>query len=275
MKCIDFDRQFERYLNEWVKKNAKKYKGNTDAMEAMMPDVYMEFLERPAPWLDGAKPKEYFLRFEDAKELVGLLVSYIQTRVPVPDLLLERIAQLGEGAQDALLALVGAQDVPEEAEMSAISLLREMECARPMQAYIDYIAALEGPDDKGDLCADSLLSMGERAVEPILTALDAAKEAGRNIFADILSNYPGDERIYQLLMERFEHAPSDRALFASYLAKLGDERAIPALERAARERDVNYLDFVEIANAIEALGGDRPADREFSGDPYYESLKLV
>ena len=64
-----------------------------------------------------------------------------------------------------------------------------------------------------------------------------------------------------------------KALFASYLAKLGDERALPALNEAAMARDINYLDFVEISSAIEALGGDRPAEREFSGDPYYESLK--
>ena len=45
--------------------------------------------------------------------------------------------------------------------------------------------------------------------------------------------------------------------------------------QAAASPDINYLDFVEISSAIEALGGDRPAEREFAGDPYYESLKRV
>ncbi|MFR5795784.1 MAG: hypothetical protein ACLUI3_09750 [Christensenellales bacterium] len=31
--------------------------------------------------------------------------------------------------------------------------------------------------------------------------------------------------------------------------------------------DINYLDYVEVVNAIEALGGERPPEREFSGDP--------
>ena len=33
MKCIDFDKQFERYTKEWVKRNAAKYKNNMDVIE--------------------------------------------------------------------------------------------------------------------------------------------------------------------------------------------------------------------------------------------------
>jgi len=39
--------------------------------------------------------------------------------------------------------------------------------------------------------------------------------------------------------------------------------------------DISYLDYIEIVNAIEALGGEVSADREFNGDPYYESLKKM
>ena len=275
MECINFDKEFERYLAMWVKRNSKKYKDNMDVLEGMMPDVYMEFLSRPAAWLGGIAPQAYFGQFSDAKELVALMVEHIATGVPVPDLLLERIAELGDAAQEALFALVGAPDVAEEAEMTAISLLREMESPLPMRTYINFIASLEDQCEKGDLCAEALESMGETVVEPILEALPGATQAGRDVFADILSNFPGDERIFELLMERFQNVRDRRALFASYLAKLGDERALPALERAAQERDVGYLDYVEIVNAIEALGGERPPEREFAGDPHYESLKLV
>ncbi len=273
MDCIDFDKAFERYMTAWVRENGEKYKNNMDVIEGMMPDVYMEFLARPADWLDGVAPQDYFARYADAGELIELLGAYIDQKVPVPDLLLERIAELGEDAEAALLPLVKGSGVPEEMEMTAISLLRELESAAPMRAYIDFIAAMEDPDERGDLRAEALLSMGEDAVAPILEALPAAKAAGRDVFADILSNYPGDERIFRLLMERFAQAADKRALFASYLAKLGDPRALDALNDAARDPEINYLDYVEIANAIEALGGDRPPEREFSGDPYYESLK--
>lgn len=275
MKCINFDRAFERYMAEWIKENSEKYKDDMDVIEDMMPDVYLEFLKKPADFLDGIAPQDYFEQFDNADVLVNWLCDYIAQGVPVPDLLLERVKALGDPAEKSLLALVARDDLPEETQMTAISLLREMESKAPMQRYIDYIASLEEPSDKGDLCAEALMSMGESVVEPILAALSGAGQTGRDIFADVLSNYPGDERIYELMIERFVTRDERRALFASYLAKLGDERAIPMLKEAAQSPDINYLDYVEVVNAIEALGGERPPEREFSGDPYYESLRQV
>lgn len=278
MNCIDFDRQFQRYTAEWVRKNGDKYKNNMDVIEDMMPGVYEEFLNKPAAWLDGAAPGAYFGQFNDAGELVAWLCEYMEKGVPVPDVLLERITELGGAAEDALLALLEREDATDEMRMTAVSLLGEMESERPMRRYISWIAALEPDDGRADLCdlcAEMLTSMGEAVVEPILDALPGATQAARDVFADILSNYPGDERIYELLMERFAHEQERRALFASYLAKLGDPRALPALIEAAADQEINYLDFVEISSAIDALGGERPAEREFAGDPYYESLKRV
>lgn len=275
MKCINFDRAFERYMAEWIKKNSEKYKDDMDVIEDMMPDVYLEFLKKPADFLDGVAPQDYFEQFDNADMLVNWLCDYIAQGVPVPDLLLERVTALGNPAEKSLLALVARDDLPEETQMTAIFLLREMESKAPMQRYIDYIASLEEPSDKGDLCAEALMSMGESVVEPILATLSGAGQTGRDIFADVLSNYPGDERIYELMIERFVTRDERRALFASYLAKLGDERAIPMLKEAAQSPDINYLDYVEVVNAIEALGGERPPEREFSGDPYYESLRQV
>lgn len=275
MKCINFDRAFERYMAEWIKENSEKYKDDMDVIEDMMPDVYLEFLKKPADFLDGVAPQDYFEQFDNADMLVNWLCDYIAQGVPVPDLLPERVTALGNPAEKSLLALVARDDLPEETQMMAISLLREMESKAPMQRYIDYIASLEEPSDKGDLCAEALMSMGESVVEPILATLSGAGQTGRDIFADVLSNYPGDERIYELMIERFVTRDERRALFASYLAKLGDERAIPMLKEAAQSPDINYLDYVEVVNAIEALGGERPPEREFSGDPYYESLRQV
>ena len=275
MNCINFDQKFEQYMGVWMKNNAAKYKNNMDIIEGMMPDVYMEFLAKPATWLGGKAPQDYFGQYDDAAQLVDWLCEYERTGVPVPDLLLDRIGELGDAAEAPLLALLDNDATPDAAVMTAISLLREIESTAPMQRYIERIAALESPDERADMYAESLQSMGEAVVAPILAALPAAGETGRDIFADILSNFPGEEESFRLLMECFERCDDRRALFASYLAKYGDDRALPALRRAAEDPQVNYLDFVEISSAIEALGGERPAEREFAGDPYYESLKHV
>ncbi|MFR8977054.1 MAG: hypothetical protein ACLVJB_04195 [Christensenellales bacterium] len=46
------------------------------------------------------------------------------------------------------------------------------------------------------------------------------------------------------------------------------------LKEAAQSPDINYLDYVEVVNAIEEWAAN-VAEREFSGDPYYESLRRV
>ena len=275
MKCIDFDKQFERYTRNWMEKNAEKYKNNMDVIEAMMPDVYMEFMEKEAVWLDGLSPIAYFAQYDDAQMLVNWMCEYYAQGVPVPDLLLERITELGDAAESALCALPFSSTVPHEAALTAISLLRELESTILAGEYVAFIASLKESDEKGDMCAESLEAMGAMVVEPMLQALEAATQTGRDIFADILSNYPGDDRIFDLLIERFMHCDDRRALFASYLAKFGDDRALPVLMDAAQDDSVNYLDYVEIVSAIDALGGERPPEREFTGDPYYESLKRV
>jgi len=125
------------------------------------------------------------------------------------------------------------------------------------------------------MAAEALRDMGSAVVPGILAALPAATEAAETIFLDVLCNFPGDERIYALALRKFIAAADNRALYASYLGKLGDARAIPALLAAAESTDTNYLDFIEICNAVEELGGDAPPERDFSGDPYFESLKRV
>ena len=71
MNCINFDQKFEQYMGVWMKNNAEKYKNNMDVIEGMMPDVYMEFLAKPATWLGGKAPQDYFGQFDDAAELVS------------------------------------------------------------------------------------------------------------------------------------------------------------------------------------------------------------
>ena len=159
-------------MGAWVKENSEKYKDNMDVIENMMPDVYMEFLQKPADFLDGTAPQDYFEQFDDAGMLVDWLCQYIHEGVPVPDLLLDRITELGAAAEKSLMELLEREDTPEEAQMTVISLLREMESKEPMSMYIDWIAELEEPSDRGDLCAEALLSMGCEVVEaPCLARL--------------------------------------------------------------------------------------------------------
>ncbi|MEG0767722.1 MAG: hypothetical protein RR482_08395, partial [Clostridia bacterium] len=185
------------------------------------------------------------------------------------------IVQLETAAESVLLSHLEAAATPYEARLTIVSMLRELCSHAPMAQYIRWIAKRDVHDELADMTAESLVNMGRCVVSQVLSAVETANEAGEETFLDILCNFPGDDRIFSLAMRLFEKHTARRALFASYLGKLGDVRAIPALEQAARVEDINYLDYIELRNAIEELGGELPAEREFIGDQYYESLRRM
>ena len=271
--CINFDEHFSTHLTAWIDKNAAKYKNNMDRMEEKMPEVYMRWSNAPAGWLGGIAPALYFAQFADADHLVRWMCAYHAQKIPVPDLLLERITTLGDPAAERLNTLLTDPGAPYEAVLTAISLLREMGSALPMALYVSTVASCAKATEQTDMAIESLREMGAEAARAILEALPLATDAAETVFLDVLCDYPLDERVYELAMRKFASRGDNTALYASYLCKLGDPRAIPALIEAADSDSINYLDFVEIANAIESLGGDAPPMRDFTGDPYYESLK--
>ena len=269
-KCIDFDSRFADFTSRWMKEHGKEYR-NFDAMEADMPRVYMTFLNTPARWLDGVTPGAYFTQFEDPKDLVDWMVDYVRKGVPLPDLLLDQIQAVGKPCEKRLVTLLKDESAPEEARMTAIGLLREMESTQPKMLYIDWQMNRPDRDDLCDNALDSLKSMGACVVQPLLEALPRANAAGQEAMLDVLADYPGNEQVFQLALRLFRENRQRRALFASYLGKLGDDRALPALIEAAEDEKTGYIDFIELRNAIEMLGGVAP-DREFDNDPDYEAL---
>ena len=140
---------------------------------------------------------------------------------------------------------------------------------------MEIVSRREKDDELADAAADLLRAVGRPAVDRLLAALDGASDEATETFLELLCNFPGLERVYEETERRFLADPGRRALYASFLAKLGDPRAIEPLTRAAALSELNYLDYIEIRNAIEELGGEAPAEREFAGDPYYESLKRL
>ena len=272
MKCINFDERFADYTSQWMKAHGKEYK-NYQAMEADMPRIYMNFLNTPASWLEGITPGAYFTQFEDAKVLVDWLNEYCTKGIPVPDLLLDQIQQVGKPCEKRLVALLKDEEAGEEAKMTAVGLLREMESTAPKMLYIQWQLDRAPKDELRDNALESLAAMGKEALPQMLQELPHANEAGKEALLDVLSNFPGNEQVFQLAMRLFRENPERRALFAGYLGKLGDERALEPLMQAAQDDRVRYLDYIELRNAIEELGGVAP-EREFDDDdPDYAALQ--
>ena len=271
MECIDFDARFTEVLNDWIEKNRKRYKRPED-MEDDVPDVYLRFLNEPADWLGGATPGAYFDQWSDAKELCALLRKYVETGVPVPDPLLDRLNDIGD--ESALLELARDKQAPCAARMHAIDLLRQLESELPMVDYLRWQVERDDEDDILDSALESLREMGEKVVKPAKIAFTAATEEGKEALLDVLCDYPGDEDVFRFALEQFKTTTEKRALYASCLAKLDDDHALEALLDVAESDDVSYIDFIEIRSAIERLGAEAPV-RDFSNDPTYIAVRRL
>ncbi len=271
MPVINFDEHFADYMSAWMKEHRNRYK-NYDEMEADMPRIYMAFLNTRAPWLGSVTPGSYFTQFEDPKVLVDWLEEYCEEGVPVPELLMEQITTVGRPCEKRLLELLKNDDARDEARMTAIGLLREMGSELPKMLYITWQLDRAEKDEMKDNALESLVEMGSQVVQPILQNIRAANLAGQEALLEVLSHFPGTPGVTKLAMKLFEERKDRRAVLAGYLAKLGDDQALPLLMKAAEEPGLRYLTFIEIRNAIEELGGVCP-EREFDEDPEYEALR--
>ncbi len=273
MPIINFDEHFAEYTSLWLKEHQHQYR-NYDEMEEDMPRIYMAFLNERAKWLGSVTPGSYFTQFEDPKVLVDWLNQYCDEGVPVPDLLLEQITTVGRPCEKRLLELLKSSEATEEARMTAITLLQEMNSDLPKMLYIQMQLKRQEKDELCDHALEALKEMGECVIQPILQNLKQATPAGEEALLDVLADYPGNEQTYQLAIRLFRERPDRRALLAGYLAKLGDPRALDDLIIAAGEDHLKYLTFIELRNAIEELGGVCP-EREFDDDPEYEALRKM
>lgn len=270
MTMENFDARFSAYMTDWARKNAKSFR-NADEMEAALPDLYTRWLNAPADWLGGETPGLYFAKYDDPELLIRWLGDYLQAGIPIPDPLTERIAELGERACAPLEALLRS-DEGGERQMLAISLLSEIDAAPPVEAYLRLIRAHRGEGEIAIRAAEALRTAGARALSACLEAMEGAEVSVRVCLMDMLADFPGEEKIREYARTLLREGASP-ALMAAYIARLGDMEALPELYAAAKDPQMDYLTFVEVAGAIEALGGDPPEEREFSGDPAYESLR--
>ena len=271
MELLDFDAHFNDALTDWVEKNAKRFKRPED-MEDAAPDFYLQWLETPADWLDGKAPGAYFSQYTDGAALVALLTDYARSETPVPEPLLDRLAELGDEA--ALLALVRDANAPCEARMHGVELLRQLDSRAPMVDYIRWQVERDADDDLLENALESLRCMGVAVRRPVKIAFTAADTAGKEALLDVLADFPADDDVFAFALSQFQTQPEKRALYAGYLGKLDDDRALAPLMDVAEEPNISYIDFIEIRNAIERLGGEAPI-RTFDDDPTYKAVKRM
>ena len=261
MKLIDFDEKFNKKVAEMLEKHAGEH--TEEEWEDAIAKAYEKFGDTYMGAI-GMTPRQYFEKMTDSG-LVETLKEYILQDVPVPDILCGELEK--RGASEPLLALLHETD--EELVHYALNLIGSDPRALPR--YAEMLSEEEYDEHIKDALADLLKESADEAKERILPLV---KTESKPYAMEILSRCKQkDDRVFEALLSAFRTGEEEEVpLYAGYLAAYGDERALPALQEHIAREDIDFVTFQELKFAIEALGGEYTAQRDFSEDESYKKI---
>ena len=264
---IDFDREYMKFA-------AVRLQGKTEfkdnELEELLNAAMREWLASPLEVLGGKTPDGYFAEMQP-EELTEIMAAYRASKMDVPEPLYRCIA--GEKACAAYLKdMIEDDGANEAARATALRLVCDMEADETDAICVN---ALAYGGEISEIAADRLKAAGYHIVEMLESIYEAAGSDVKAIVLDVLSNYPGIDSTADKMIERLYNDRDRRAYYAILAGKLGDERLLEPLVRLSQLTDMEYYDYKEIINAIDALGGDPGDVREFYGDPDFEALRIA
>ncbi len=266
IKIIDVDQLFDKYISDYVYGNIGKVK--PEEIENNIPKLYLEFGDVKLKELDGKSPNEYYKSFT-CEELLDCLKAHLEKDVPVSDFLCEALTD-EQNEKDLVKALDGEND--EEYILYLMNILGELSSKLVKKRYLEFIL-WDYLEPIKELATEQLKVMAEDVKEDVLGAFTEADEIVKGYFTEILAECKGDERVFDILVAEFAKHQDNVPLYAGYLAKYGDERALPFLLASIEREKISYADFEELRFAIEALGGKYDKERDFSADKTYRRIK--
>lgn len=265
VKIIDIDELFDRYISDYVYSNIGKVK--PEEIENRIPVLYKEFGNKPLDELDGKTPETYYRAFK-TEELLDALKTHVIKGVAVSDFLCEAI---------------------EDGDINAVVSELEKDNAEEYALYLMNFIDVSGKDVAGDRLLDFILwdysvPIRELATEildkhpnsvkdRIVSSYSGVSDEKKACLAEILSRAEKSEEVFNLLIDAFNESGKSVGLYAGYLGKYGDERALPYLEKAAENEKIDYADFEEIRFNVELLGGELKVKRDFKTDKTRKKLQ--
>lgn len=266
-KIIDLDKLFDSYISSYVYKNIGKVK--PEEIEDNMPVLYEKFGDEKLKELDGKTPNTYYRDFS-AKELLELLKEHVEKSVSVSDFLYEAIVANKEIT--GLVVKTLSEDESEEFTAYCMNILSDTGAKIPCDRYLEF-ALYDYPDSIGELATESLCKCADSVKEQILENFKDAPEDKKARLTEILSNCKKDDRVFDTLIAEFVKHQDNYPLYASYLVRFGDDRALAFLKTAIESENISYADFEELRFSIEALGGEYDKKRDFTKDKFYKKIK--
>lgn len=267
IELVNLDNLFDKYIEKYVLENVGKLK--PEEIENKIPVLYEEFGNVPQKDLDGRTPNEFYRGFSPA-DLLTCLREHIEKDVPVSDFLIEAITADKDSVTAVKSMLMEEHD--EQFTAYLMNILSDLKAEIPAERYMEFVL-YDYPENIGELATEALAENADKVKDMVLKSFDLAAEDKKDRLSEILASVKEkSDDVFDKLVYEFVKNKKKIPLYANYLAKYGDERAIPFLKTAI-EGKVNYQEFEELKFAIECLGGEYTEKRDFTEDAIYKKVK--
>lgn len=270
MKLFDFDRSFYAYCADWLKAHPGK---SEDEAEEAFGELRGEWEHLPVRELNGCSPADYFGTFRDPEALLEQMEEYDRQGMALPEYLTERVAQLGAGAVPSLVKRISDESLSQTVRCACFTLLTEADPAGCAELAAQIVKNAAEGDELSDAAANYLSEDFGRLTDTLMDAYTRAPDHARRLILDIASSYGPNESVEEAVLERMRTHAEDRVFCAALLGRSGTDRALEPLRELLRLPDIGFVEYREICNTIEMLGGDVEEDRDFSGDADFETVQ--
>lgn len=280
LKVIDFNARFMQDYMQWCQEQEGQEEAQ-EQMEDQFYELYESWMESPKQWLEGKSPEQYFQEIGDPQMYVSVVIEYVLEEVELPDPLLHCLEEQKKEIYPILLGILNAQK-PEDFQLTAeqllevqghaVSLIQQLNLQHPYAQYLKILRELTEECLFAEEATQALAQAGQALKDQVYEAYATAQGYAKKCLLDLISYYSGDPKALEILLEEFEAPEADLAFLAECLGRLGDEGALDSLRRAIADDGIQYYEFRELRNAIEAISGQEVPERDFSGDALYDYL---
>ena len=267
IKIIDMDKLFDKYISDYVYQNIGKIA--PDEIENNIPRLYEEFGDQPLTELEGKTPNSYYIGYT-GEQLLQCLIEHLKTGVEVSDFLCEAIQNNPEN--EKVIANQLKQENDEELTLYLMNMLCCMGSSIAVDRYLEFIL-WDYTEPVKELATELLCETADKVKDAILNAFNESSDEVKVYLTQVLSYCKPDDAVFSVLINEFILHFDQIPVYAGYLARYGDERALPFLITCIENDKINYQDFEELRYAIEALGGTYDKKRDFTADKIYKKIR--
>lgn len=256
-QLIDFDAQFIEYMDTWADQLLAQGK-KAEEIEELIPEEYEKWASEASKYFDDVSQDE----------LIKMLGAYMDEEITPPDFLIDKI-MLCDKSEEKLVQML-KQERSTEDKILLMNILSSSE--KPVDEYIRII--LTGEDEElVEAATEALKYIPSQKLGAVLEALKETNDIDlKERFVYILVYaFPKTEGLAEVLINLIQ-ASSNTAVIAGMMASYGDTKCLDILKKFEQAEGISYIDYVEICDAIEQLGGETTREREFDGDDYYEMM---